>query len=390
MAAGAACKLRMHVPTSDEVKFSKALKMIREFGAGYENTLHLFELTYAGAFSNGFTEISPPNAVFDGRTASIPLALFSSDAGDTVAGAGIRHVAIICLNSSGELELLEYDTDGTGYVDVDDFPKRIMHMYGYNSPADAVGNIILASRGYQQLDIAGLTLTTATGLAASTQYYFKVNVDGAGVVEYDITTGTDVTYSAVIALMNAELTGGAVDAQFSITDGKLRCTSGSAGATATSAIALSAGATGTDLFATLTGWNDFEVAVDGVDYLQISAGAVDSDGSAIYLPEDWMERICEATVTPTNIAAAARGVAVRVNRRNFDGEVDPDFDYDLEAASGESGSKTFENSPCHFADSNAYLQNYETYLGGATNGYIRLLIGAAAIDDTSRGMDISQ
>jgi hypothetical protein len=64
-----------------------------------------------------------------------------------------------------------------------------------------------AVQGYQECGLSGKTGGTATGLATTTTYYFKVNCDGTGVVEKSITTAADVTYTAVIALMNAQMTG---------------------------------------------------------------------------------------------------------------------------------------------------------------------------------------
>jgi hypothetical protein len=105
--------------------------------------------------------------------------------------------------------------------------------------------------------LSGKTGASATGLSATTAYYFKVNVDATGVLEYTITTASTLTYTAVMALMNAQI-GTAV---FAIVGGDLRCTSNLIGTT--SAIALSAGTTGTNLFATLTGWSAFDTAVAG-------------------------------------------------------------------------------------------------------------------------------
>ena len=110
-------------------------------------------------------------------------------------------------------------------------------------------------QGYQEVGLTGKTLITATGLSATTQYYFKVRVDIGALTEYSITTASDLTYSAVIALMNAALT----TVTWSIVDGDLRCTSNTQGGN--SAIAIAAGTTGTDLFATLTGFSALETAV---------------------------------------------------------------------------------------------------------------------------------
>lgn len=116
----------------------------------------------------------------------------------------------------------------------------------------------LIENGYQECGLTDKTLTTATGLAATTTYYFKANIDGAGVVEEDFTTASDVTYAAVIDLMNATL---AASAKFELVNGDLRCTSDSTGSS--SSVALSAGTTGTDAFGALTDFTAFQTAVAG-------------------------------------------------------------------------------------------------------------------------------
>lgn len=128
--------------------------------------------------------------------------------------------------------------------------QGMLHIFYQYIPED-----FTVPNGYQECGLSGKADDTATGLAVTTQYYFKVNIDGGGVVEYDITTGTSVTYKDVIELMNDEVVG----ATFSLEGGDLRCTSDQL--SASSSIALSAGTTGTDLFATLTGWTAFEDAV---------------------------------------------------------------------------------------------------------------------------------
>ena len=101
---------------------------------------------------------------------------------------------------------------------------------------------------YHEVGLTGKGYGTATGLSTTTQYYFKVDA-----VEYDITTGSDVTYRAVIALMNAQIPA---KYNFSLVGGDLRCTE-----TSSTPLALTAGSSGTDLFATLTGWSGFDTAV---------------------------------------------------------------------------------------------------------------------------------
>lgn len=112
--------------------------------------------------------------------------------------------------------------------------------------------------GFQEVGLSAKTDTTATGLATTTQYFFKININGAGVVEYDITTGSDVTYAAVLALIATELV--AAGAYMSLVGGDLRCTSEENGSG--SSIALSAGQA-LDLYAALTGWSAFDEAVAG-------------------------------------------------------------------------------------------------------------------------------
>ena len=119
---------------------------------------------------------------------------------------------------------------------------------------------VIIDAAYQVVDVGGAkTITTDTGLAATTVYSFKINVAAGGELEYSITTGATVLYSEVIALMNAELT--AVDAVFTLVGGNLRCI----GATS---IALAAGETGTNLFATLDDYIDIDTAVAGKAQLE--------------------------------------------------------------------------------------------------------------------------
>jgi len=115
------------------------------------------------------------------------------------------------------------------------------------------------THGIQECGLTGKTLATATGLAATTQYYFKVTIDGGAAIEYDITTGTVLTYDVIIRLMNEVMN--ASGAYFSLVAGDLRCTSQAKDATST--IVLAAGGA-PDLFAALTDFAAFDAAVDGI------------------------------------------------------------------------------------------------------------------------------
>ena len=132
----------------------------------------------------------------------------------------------------------------------------------------------LALKGYQECGFTDITDTTLTGLTASTQYYFKTTIDSGTISELNITTkASDLTYATVIAQMNTAVIADDNDCEFEIVDGDLRCTSKTdRSVSANSSVYLSAGTTGTDLFAALkdadgTSWSAFETAVPGTEYL---------------------------------------------------------------------------------------------------------------------------
>ena len=106
---------------------------------------------------------------------------------------------------------------------------------------------------YQELGLSGVVTDGASGLTAATQYYWKVAIDGAAAVEYDLTTGDDLTWDAVVDLMNTEMTG----AKAKIYGGDIRVVSATTGTS--SAIAVTAGTTGTDLLTTISASADSAV-----------------------------------------------------------------------------------------------------------------------------------
>jgi len=110
---------------------------------------------------------------------------------------------------------------------------------------------------YQECGLSGKTLSSSTGLTASTQYYFKITQDGGAQQELNITTGTTVTYQAVLNLIQTAINDNSVlNATVGLIGGDVRFTSNTN--LSTSAIALAAGTTGTSLFAT----GDFNVTQD--------------------------------------------------------------------------------------------------------------------------------
>ena len=100
MAAGTKSKARLYTPSSERVQKSPEWNELMQHGPGYNNTLHFYEVEYTAAYSNGLTEVSIPNAVFDGTTVSVPLALVSDDnTQDKAAGAAAKKVSIINLDA---------------------------------------------------------------------------------------------------------------------------------------------------------------------------------------------------------------------------------------------------------------------------------------------------
>jgi len=126
------------------------------------------------------------------------------------------------------------------------------------TPSGTVG--AAATAGHQGLGLTGKSGSSDTGLAGETTYNFTIAVDGGTAQVCSITTSstTPVTFTALIALLDAEVTG----ATFSIVGGDLVATSSTTGAT--SAILLGNGAT-SNLFAAITGFTAFATAVAGTN-----------------------------------------------------------------------------------------------------------------------------
>jgi len=125
-----------------------------------------------------------------------------------------------------------------------------------NAQQTDVFTATVKSTAYQEYGLTGKSGATDTGLAQETVYYFKLNQDGLGVLEYSVTTPAEtVTFTILMALINAAVTG----ATWTIVGGDLRCTRDDTPFGAS--IALSAGTTGTDLAATLTDFTAYDTAV---------------------------------------------------------------------------------------------------------------------------------
>jgi len=128
--------------------------------------------------------------------------------------------------------------------------QELLHIEYKGSPT------AINFQGYQECGLSDKAETSATGLDTTTQYYYKININGAGVTEYDITTAASATFSAVIALLNAENTG----ATWALVGGDLRLTSDAVAGAST--IAVTAGTTGTDLLTTMSITMETAVAGD--------------------------------------------------------------------------------------------------------------------------------
>lgn len=134
--------------------------------------------------------------------------------------------------------------------------ERLHILYRY-IPAS-----IVTVRGYQELGLSGVRGNDATGLSGSTPYKFKITVDGGTAEDITITTASTLTWTAVMALINAALAASTYSsaATVSIANGDVRFTSSTE--TEYSAITLAAPSSGTNMFTALTGFSAVETAVD--------------------------------------------------------------------------------------------------------------------------------
>jgi len=203
----------------------------------------------------------------------------------------------------------------------------------------AVGTIEVLPKGgygYQELGMTGKAAATASGLSTTTQYYVTVAINGGTATEYDITTAADVTLGAVIALLNAAISG----VTFEIINGDVRCTSDTK--MAGSAIALTAGTTGTDLLATLTDCSvETAVKPSGTTYCltEIDIGITAyadtgvlslSDGTTVWfgpwlcksgnghlIPLKWADGWQWTTEKPLQLICATANVGARITVKGF-------------------------------------------------------------------------
>lgn len=97
-----------------------------------------------------------------------------------------------------------------------------------------------------------------TARIVAPKFYINVDVDGAGISEDSIQLTAGSLFSDLITALEAAVAG----TTWSITGGDLRCTSDAFGASST--ISITAGSSGLDLAAYLTGFTSYDTAVAGV------------------------------------------------------------------------------------------------------------------------------
>jgi hypothetical protein len=147
----------------------------------------------------------------------------------------------------------------------------------------------------QGCGLAGKAGATATGLATTTAYHFKIND-----VEYTIMTAADVTFTAVIALMNTATTD---IATWALTGGDLVCTMDTY-----DRCELNVGST-PDLFTTLTDFADFTVAASTGFYDLSSSGIAEDDDVKIAVGYNEAFSHCKIHDIEYDIANPMRGVS---------------------------------------------------------------------------------
>lgn len=382
MAAGTACKLRLYQKSDSNTAYHRifSLDKVQKLLTTPKCTREpcLFELQHTKQASNGATEISAPNAVFDG-TGHVKWGLVSNDAKDTSNGVGTRTVKVIKLMYDGTYEVESITMNGTTAVATTetstDYALRLMHMYAtsWGTENDTAGTLTLATYGYQELGLTGKTSSsTVTGLSATTQYYFKINLNGAGATEYSITTASALTWGAILTLINADMATHSVACTWTLDNGDIRCTSNAHGS-GTSTIALTAGSSGTDLFASITGCS-VESAVNGGVKLTITAGCNESDGSAIFVPDDNMVTLGNMVVTQTTLANAGSTYAQIVPTGMLEG-ADPDMDT-ITLQCNATQTKTYTDDRIWESTGSGKITFKESYITGAETleTYISMIV----------------
>lgn len=197
MAAGALCKMRL-VTGSDVLQHIEISNTnLAKFVAKFETSrLKLLTIAYAGAFSNGYTEISAPNAILDGvATPIIVYAISSSASDDSAADDHAQTVTVIGLDENDVITTDTIALNGVAQVAGVVKWQRVFHAYVSawgTGGSDAAGNITITNTGQ-----------TATYLTIAATYNES---DGAAIF---CPTGALVTMESVFLVMTDAATANA-------------------------------------------------------------------------------------------------------------------------------------------------------------------------------------
>lgn len=188
---------------------------------------------------------------------------------DSTNGAVVNaKVYLPFFNTQENYDKYHDDTNAVGKVQTNSSGRyTAQNLFGYGRTADGVANGIVKgsfalkfyNSGYQELGLSGITPSTNTGLAASTEYKFNITVDGGSTFS-NLTFTTDATNlnfggnNGVLQKIQAALdtqfytSGNLFEKQVTvgIVNGDVRFTSGTRNRV--SAIALAAPTSGTTPF----------------------------------------------------------------------------------------------------------------------------------------------
>tara|TARA_R100001015_G_C4635112_1_gene203531 strand:- start:11155 stop:12426 length:1272 start_codon:yes stop_codon:yes gene_type:complete len=261
---------------------------------------------------------------------SVKRAVYGSTAADHADNNAIRLPFFNAYHDFDKYSVAQTDSDGK---------FKAMNFFGLGRTASAVQGITAGSvslkfyeAGYQSLGLSGITGSTHSGLAASTEYKFNITVDGGSVFE-DLAFTTDssnLNFGGSNGIISKIQT--ALDTQFykagnlfekkvnvAIVDGDVRFTSGSH--LSTSAILLADPSSGTTPF-----------SVGRIPDIGTSAGDVPA-AVAAKLPDDVSyDRVTYATIPNSSAFVYDDG------KGNLFGAADGTINY-------ETGAIDFRNAP---------------------------------------------
>lgn len=203
---------------------------------------------------------------------------------------------------------------------------------------------LLAAGSFQELGLSSKTKQIASGLLATTQYYFKINT-----AEYTFTTASDVTLGAVIALMNTAIAA-VTTMEFVLIGGDIRLINEG------SSTDITAGTTGTDLLATLTGFTSTDSQVQNVPIVKFTGATFNAARNEVVQ----IRVIFPITFTGTLYWVLQKGAASQI----------PDQYYDSGALTAEN---EFSTNDTKHDDLPLYIQSGDTlkfYTSAACAGTI--------------------